>query len=93
MLRAISQQENDKGIKAEHSHSLPDKISTKAPRSNDQIQEIISTHLRSLPALTKKIRDHLWSNIANIWELVGRSPQDIVMTFEIVEMHQGYLDR
>jgi hypothetical protein len=57
------------------------------------IHEVVDSHLSYIPELSKRIRRILWNNIENILDLAESSPADLVTTFEIVEMHQEYLDR
>ena len=56
----------------------------------------IEEHLGVVPELARRIRSQLWNVIGSydqMIEVASRSPQTLVATFEIVEMHQEYMDR
>lgn len=56
----------------------------------------IEEHLSVVPELSRRIRDQLWSVLGSYDQIVDtaqKSPQTLVTTFEIVEMHQEYMDR
>ena len=58
--------------------------------------DAVEEHLGVVPALSRKIRDQLWDAIGSydhMMDIASRSPQTLVATFEIVEMHQEYMDR
>lgn len=58
--------------------------------------EAVEQHLSVVPLLARKIRETLWNAINSydqMLDVAGRSPQTLVATFEIVEMHQEYMDR
>lgn len=57
------------------------------------VYDAIDRHLKIVPALTKELRDILFSNVDRMFELAEQSPDLLVMTFEIIEMQQEYNDR
>ena len=57
------------------------------------IKDIVEEHLKHVPNLFVAIRHRLTENLENILLLAEKSPADLVMCFEIIEMHQEYLDR
>lgn len=58
--------------------------------------DAVEEHLSVVPDLSRKIRAQLWNAIGSYDQMVdtaSRSPQVLVATFEIIEMHQDYMDR
>lgn len=53
----------------------------------------VEDHLQIVSELLKNIRQRLLNNVERFIELGSESPADLVMTFEIIEMHQEYSDR
>jgi len=54
---------------------------------------VVGTHLEIVLELSREIRSRIWGNIDRIFEVAEQSPADLVGTFEIIEMHQEYVDR
>ena len=61
--------------------------------SSRRIKGIVEQHLHSIPDLIKQIRAIIFGNIDAMMDLAADAPEDLVTTFEVVEMHQEYLDR
>ena len=53
----------------------------------------VEKHLISIPELSTRLREKIFENLDNILDLAEKSPSDLVMSFEIIEMHQEYMDR
>lgn len=58
-----------------------------------RIRGVVEEHLQSIPELMKAIYDVVNANLDRMWILAENSPADLVAAFEIVELHQEYLDR
>jgi hypothetical protein len=54
---------------------------------------VVGSHLETVLDLSREVRNRLWGNIERLFDLANRSPADLVETFEIIEMHQSYVDR
>jgi hypothetical protein len=54
---------------------------------------VVGNHLEIVLDLSREIRGRLYGNIERMFDLSYQSPETLVETFEIVEMHQEYIDR
>jgi hypothetical protein len=54
---------------------------------------VVGNHLEIVLDLGREVRNRLWGNIERIFDIANKSPSELVMTFEIIEMHQEYIDR
>ena len=64
--------------------------------NTQRMVEAVEHHLAVVPQLARKIREALWGTINSydqMLDVAARSPQSLVCTFEVIEMHQEYMDR
>lgn len=54
---------------------------------------VVGNHLEIVLDFAREVRNRLWGNIERIFDVANRAPADLVATFEIIEMHQDYVDR
>lgn len=58
-----------------------------------KIRAAVETHLQTVPELVQDVRQRVFGNIERMWDLAANSPQDLVASFEIVEMQHEYNER
>jgi hypothetical protein len=58
-----------------------------------KIRSAVMNHLRIVPDLMEEVTSRVMGNIGRMFDLAADSPQDLVMSFEIVEMQQEYNER
>jgi hypothetical protein len=66
---------------------------TYSEESYSKVKDLLEKHLKLIPDLMKRIRSQIYGYVDRFMEVGVDSPQDLVMAFEIVEMHQEYLER
>jgi hypothetical protein len=54
---------------------------------------VVGNYLEIVLDLSREVRGRLYGNIERMFDLAYHSPETLVETFEIVEMHQEYIDR
>lgn len=54
---------------------------------------VVGTHLETVLDLSREVRNRLWDNMERLFDLANTSRADLVETFEIIEMHQAYVNR
>lgn len=60
---------------------------------DDPIPALVRNHLKIVPELSKEILQRLFGNIERMNDLAIDSPENLVATFEIIEMYQEYVNR
>jgi hypothetical protein len=58
-----------------------------------RVTEAVDAHLHIVPELMSDVNSRLFTNIERIFDLAVDNPANLVMTFEVIEMYQEYLDR
>eukprot|EP01032_Pedospumella_encystans_P010614 gene10614-12394_t len=65
--------------------------------ANDQlmgkIRSAVMNHLRIVPDLMDEVTNRVMGNIGRMFDLAADNPQDLVMSFEILEMQHEYNER
>lgn len=59
----------------------------------EKIRSSVENHLNIIPKLSKEILSRLYSNIERMFDLAIDRPENLVLTFEVLEMYQQYIDR
>lgn len=57
------------------------------------IQQVVTSHLGIVAELSRDVKNTMWGNIERLFDVAAERPEDLVASFEIIEMHQQYLDR
>lgn len=62
-------------------------------QETNQTRDRIENYLKGVPELMKLVLQRLSGNVERFLEVAIDSPQDLVMTFEVIEMYSEYVDR
>lgn len=57
------------------------------------IDKFVDKHLGIILKLSNEVKNVIFGNIERIFDTAAENPEDLVATFEIIEMHQQYLER
>lgn len=58
-----------------------------------KIREEVEKHLNLVPILVTEVRQRVFGNINRMWDLADSAPEDLVTSFEIIEMQHEYNQR
>ncbi len=84
LLRELKTQQ---GIK---SPSRPSSSNTRVTSVGDRMQATFGIHLEEVKKLLDAIRKKIFDNISNCFEIVQVDPRILVLTLEIVDMHEAF---
>lgn len=59
----------------------------------DRVRLSVKNHLKIVPELSKLIKSRLFGNIERMMDLSAETPENLVATFEVIEMYQEYINR
>lgn len=59
----------------------------------DSIDKFVDKHLGIILKLSTEVKNVIFGNIERLFDTASENPEDLVATFEIIEMHQQYLER
>jgi hypothetical protein len=59
----------------------------------DSIDNFVDNHLGIILKLSTDVKNVIFGNIERLFDTASENPEELVATFEIIEMHQQYLER
>ena len=88
---------SDNRLNSNNNNNNKNRISSTILSNNDYYHnrtlEEMRHHLSIVAELSKDIINRLWGNIERIWDIAAERPTDLVLTFEVIEMHYRLQER